>query len=247
MISCHLLLGKPWNQEQGAVYFMDNNYKYSKYDVIYGEKLYTLLSMDTRLYKPWREERLQKKKDQEKAKKNEVDTVVLYHGPVQSIDDIAALKTDSKPRTVSFEEGEDDVVPANILPNYFQVKENNQRQISTLESKTKLAGHAYEPVQCMDVGLLLVDQWEKEIGSPTYIRNNKASQFEKEGDQRRHENKDWYFFSRSRPPKVVDGLPREDRPSSLFSLKDTGWGPPTCLAIYIFSSLVGCVFSFRSS
>ena len=53
---------------------------------------------------------------------------------------------------------------------YFQLIENDQRQTRTLEYKAKKAEHAYDPEKsCMDVGLLLVDQWENEFGSSTYM------------------------------------------------------------------------------
>ena len=59
---------------------------------------------------------------------------------------------------------------------YFQFKENDQRQTSTLEYKAKLAEHAYGlEKSCMDVGLLLVDQWEKVFVSHKYMTNSKAS------------------------------------------------------------------------
>ena len=112
---------------------------------------------------------------------------------------------------------------------YFQLKENDQRETRTLEYKAKLAEHAYG-LEKMDVGLLLVDQWENEFGSSTYMTDNNASQFEKESDQKRQENKDCYFFNQPRPPEVADGLPKEHRSWILFSLKDMGWGPPTCMA-----------------
>jgi hypothetical protein len=56
MISCHLLLGRPWYKDQGASYHMDN-YCYTKYVLSYGKKTYNLLSMDTMTYKAWRDKK----------------------------------------------------------------------------------------------------------------------------------------------------------------------------------------------
>jgi hypothetical protein len=120
-VSCHLFLGRSWCKDQGAAYHMDNYY-YTKYVVPYDNKMYTLMSMDTMMYKAWREDRLKKKdvvekiKEQEEAKKREAKAIVLLHAPVQSTTDIIALKTDSKPRTVSLKEGEDDEAASMYTP-----------------------------------------------------------------------------------------------------------------------------------
>ena len=59
---------------------------------------------------------------------------------------------------------------------YFQFKENDWRQTSTLEYRDKLAEHAYGlEKSCVDVGLLLVHQWEKVFVSHKYMTNSKAS------------------------------------------------------------------------
>jgi hypothetical protein len=86
--------------------------------------------------------------------------------------------------------------------NYLQFKQNDQRQTGKVESKAKSAEYAYASV--MDVEFFLVDQWEKNIGSPTYIENNKVNLFKKESDQRRHKNQGYYYFARSRSPEFTD-------------------------------------------
>jgi hypothetical protein len=100
------------------------HYYYTKYVVPYGNKMYTLVSMDTMKYKAWRDEKLQKLqeeeehknkeaelkiREQEEAKKRDAEAAALLLVHVPSIADIVAFKTDSKPRTVLPEEGEDDV------------------------------------------------------------------------------------------------------------------------------------------
>jgi hypothetical protein len=95
MVSCHLLLGKPWCSEQGAVPYLDhmNNYYY-QYAVTCGRVTYNLLSMDMALFKTWRDDILQGKTNKEDAmkmqaieakfreheepKKREVDEAALF-------------------------------------------------------------------------------------------------------------------------------------------------------------------------
>jgi hypothetical protein len=147
MVSCHLLLGRPWCTDQGATYHMEHYY-YTKYVVPYGNKMYTLVSMDTMKYKAWRDEKLQKLKEeeehknkeaelkireQEEAKKRDTEAAALLLVHVPSTADIVAFKSDSKPRTVSPEEGEDDVaspihdsayyaIPGYVVANTIKIK-----------------------------------------------------------------------------------------------------------------------------
>jgi hypothetical protein len=72
MVSCHLLLGRPWCTDQGATYHMEHYY-YTKYVVPYGNKMYTLVSMDTMKYKAWRDEKLQKLKEEEEHRNKEAE------------------------------------------------------------------------------------------------------------------------------------------------------------------------------
>ena len=62
LVSCHVLLGEPWCKQQGAVRAM-NYGTYYQYTVIRGKREYALKSMDTIIYKAWRDERLQKKEE----------------------------------------------------------------------------------------------------------------------------------------------------------------------------------------
>jgi hypothetical protein len=132
MVSCHLLLGKPWYGEQGVVPYLDHINKYYKYVVTCGRVTYHLLSMDTALFKTWRDDRLQDKKNKEEAKKKEAEAASIFVVPaisadkeaqsvvisaadsaivdipvvnVQSIHEAIAMETGSKPRSVSPEDG----------------------------------------------------------------------------------------------------------------------------------------------
>jgi hypothetical protein len=69
MVSCHLLLGKPWYSEKGAVPYLDHINRYYKYVVTCGQVTYHLLSMDMALFKTSRDDRLQDKTNKEEAKK----------------------------------------------------------------------------------------------------------------------------------------------------------------------------------
>jgi hypothetical protein len=271
MVSCHLLLGKPWCSEQGAVPYLDhiNNYYY-KYVVRCGRVEYILVSMNMVLFKAWRDERLQTKKDKEEVKKKEAKAATIYTSTIQCTNEDAVTTSisvatvpsaeqvlandsiladdDLKPRTVSFEEEEDDAAPpifevvhktvSQVIHelNFLQFKQHAQKQTSKVESKAKSAERAYASV--MDVGLFLVDPWEKKIGSPTYIEYNKASQLKKGSDQRRHEYQGHYYFARSRPPEFTDAA-RRIQQWSFLTLHELGWGSPVCVDASGSSNLLG--------
>jgi hypothetical protein len=101
MVSCHLLLGAPWFDENDATYsFIANTYT--------GERnnIYVLRTMEKKLFRSWRKEHIQMLKEHEQAKM--AQSVVKVSAPAQSQNDIAASETGSKSRTVSPEEGEDE-------------------------------------------------------------------------------------------------------------------------------------------
>jgi hypothetical protein len=174
---------------------------------------------------------------------------VLAVDPI--FDDPMAAEDDSKPRTVSPKEGEDDAAPPifaagqnTVLQvvyalNNFQFKQNDKRQISTL-SKPKSDEHAYEWVQSsMDVRVFLVDQWEKEFGYTTYMANNKASEVLHRDCLCVRECSNistYYYFGSPRPPdetvQIVKALGCWDR----LNLNATGWGPPACIGQHKQSS-----------
>jgi hypothetical protein len=80
MVSCHLMLGIPWNKQHGAVL---NQCNPPQYAMPFGKKVCILKSMDTNIYTSWREKRLQNKKADEKmreleeAKKREAQTAAI--------------------------------------------------------------------------------------------------------------------------------------------------------------------------
>jgi hypothetical protein len=110
MVSCYLLLGGPWYEENRASYnSLANTYTIKR------DNMYVLHPVEKKLFRSWRKERLLKKKETATAiiassveRKNIVDASLVPHD--ESLDvDVAATKDDLKPRTVSFEEGEDDM------------------------------------------------------------------------------------------------------------------------------------------
>jgi hypothetical protein len=147
IVSCHLLLGRPWCTAQGAVYHMDDAYDFFKYSIRYGNTEYNLLSMTKALFKSWRDDRLKKQSEKAELKKvtdaaetlsaaipsteNEANEAANYvevapssiarvEASVTSFPFIG-LTTDSKPRTVSPEEGEDDVAPPMLDSAYYTI------------------------------------------------------------------------------------------------------------------------------
>jgi hypothetical protein len=151
IVSCHLLFGRPCCTAQGAVYHMDDAYDYFKYSIRYGTTEYNLLSMKKALFKSWRDERLKSQSEKEEVKK-ETDAAEILSAAIPSTEieankaatyvDVApsstasieasvtsfpfiVLTTDSKPRSVSPKEGEDDVASPmldsayNAIPGYI--------------------------------------------------------------------------------------------------------------------------------
>jgi hypothetical protein len=127
-----------------------NNYCYTKYVLSYGKKTYNLLSMDTLMYKAWRDEKLQELKDieakvkkHEEVKKKEARAVIPLSEHLEHIETraesataisvvdsptvsaqyvpIDVLLIDSEPRMVSPEEGEDDVAPPMYDSAYYAI------------------------------------------------------------------------------------------------------------------------------
>jgi len=73
MISCHLLLGKPWYKEHDVTY----DCKTHRYTVKKGKKC-SLMPMGEEHFISWRKEHLEKIKEQEETKKREVNVVEFY-------------------------------------------------------------------------------------------------------------------------------------------------------------------------
>ena len=68
------------------------------------------MPMEKKPFKIWRKDRLQKLKDQIEEEKKETDVAAVFSTLVPSLDVNIAEDTDSKPRTVSYEDREDDTV-----------------------------------------------------------------------------------------------------------------------------------------
>lgn len=99
-----MLLGEPWYKKNDATH----NYLTNTYTIELDIK-YVLMAMEKKLFKTWRKKRLQKMKEQEKAKEKEAGVSEILVAPEQSIEEYAVEETDSKPRTVSLEERDDDM------------------------------------------------------------------------------------------------------------------------------------------
>jgi hypothetical protein len=125
---------------------MDDAYEYFKYSIHYETIEYNLLSMTKSLFKSWRDERLKPQSEKEEAKK-ETDATKILSAAIPSTDkeankaatyvdvapsSIASVEasvtyfpfiflTDSKPRSVSPKEGEDDVAPAMLDSAYHAI------------------------------------------------------------------------------------------------------------------------------
>jgi hypothetical protein len=126
---------------------MDDAYEYFKYSIHYGTTEYNLLSMTKSLFKSWRDERLKPQSEKEEVKK-ETDTTKILSAAIPSTDkeankaatyvDVApssiasveasvtsfpfiVLTNDSKSRSVSPKEGEDDVVPPMLDSAYYAI------------------------------------------------------------------------------------------------------------------------------
>jgi hypothetical protein len=84
------------------------------------------------MFRTWRKERIQKLKEQDEAEIM-AEPAPIFSAIVQSGVTIVALETDSKPWTVSHEEGEDDTAPNTVYYNmHTNVAKDIEEQVSTL-------------------------------------------------------------------------------------------------------------------
>jgi len=96
MVSCHLLLGKSWYKEHDVVYDCQTHI----YTVKKGKK-YDLVPMGLDRFIAWREEHLEKIKEQEEEEEKKVEGAKNLTVIVQSAHEHITEEIDSKPRTVS--------------------------------------------------------------------------------------------------------------------------------------------------
>jgi hypothetical protein len=61
-------------------------------------------------------------KEQKEAKRKEAESDTIFSTHVQSKDGVVALETDSKPRTVFLEEGEDDMASNIVIKDAHATK-----------------------------------------------------------------------------------------------------------------------------
>ena len=101
MISCHLLLGEPWYKEYRATY----DHLTYMYHIIGGKKC-DLVCMPQQFFIAWRKDHLERLKEKEEAMEKEVEATALLTSKIKI--DVIAQNEDPKPRTVSFQGGEDD-------------------------------------------------------------------------------------------------------------------------------------------
>jgi hypothetical protein len=169
--------------------------------------------MDTALFKTWRDDRLQDKKNKEEAKKKEAKAASIFVVPaiyadkeaqsvvisvadsatvdipvvnVQSIHEAIAVVTGSKPRSVSPQDWGDDVAP-----HVFD-KEYNLHTTPIL----------------FNTALCVLDA--------THVSCKRIQA--------------GYYFATPRPPEN-ELIPSRFQPWEWKCLKEIGWGPPTCMAI----------------
>ena len=108
MVSCHLLLGKPWYKEHDVAYDCQTHV----YTVKKGKK-YDLMPMGQDRFIARRREHHKNIKEEEDAKKNMVEATEISMITIQSVHENIVIKIESKPRTVSIQGGEDDTTRCN--------------------------------------------------------------------------------------------------------------------------------------
>jgi hypothetical protein len=252
MISCHLLLGRPWYKDQGASYHMDN-YCYTKYVLSYGKKTYILLSMDTITYKAWRDEKLQqlkeveaKVKKQKEAKKREAEAAILLSEHLERIETraesaaaisvvdnpkvsdqyfpIDVLLIDSKPRTVLPQEGEDDKEAPIYTPTNYVVTPRVIQEI--VQPKNYAKHHGMFSWTHAPSNYMQASGSSHEL---TTRRHHYVYEKEKETCAYRFHQVGHisYYFGSPRPPEQQKVTRIRNISTWDFAcLQEIGWGPP---------------------
>jgi hypothetical protein len=212
LVSCHLLLGELWYKKNGATYDQcANTY------TIMQDKIYVLRPMDKKPFRTWRKERLHKKK--------ETAAAAIFETSVQSVGNIVD-EIELKPRTVSFEEREDDTaLPAPTTPI-----------IALYSDIVKMKGmdelHSSCAEQLFQTWRLSYSMFgDGSVGPYACVRDIEAVTY-------------FYLFGHRRLPKLSTAmhafsgflflfLPHKEKINlkiscvrDLLSLKASGWGPP---------------------
>ena len=144
LVAFHMLLGEPWCTEHAASYSMDSDTaRYYKYTVFHAGRKINLISMETVVFKSWRDERLQHREEEEKKKRDAAvvaapmkdadDNADVVTTPVHATeedidhtsdaycDEVDVFREYLKPRSVSPEGGQDDVVPPMFNGGYYAI------------------------------------------------------------------------------------------------------------------------------
>jgi hypothetical protein len=191
------------------------------------------------MFRTWRKERIQKLKEQDEAEIM-AEPAPIFSAIVQSGVTIVALETDSKPRTVSHEEGEDDTAPNTVYYNmHTNIAKDIEEQVSTLHSP--------------NVRINIHDKLDMHV--PLFIRSIHACTrfqascytFDLDGarcyqgidsvfDLRDRRKDTWFERKKIKLILLFLFLPRKLRKRSyslgtlyvwqFLCLKATGWGPP---------------------
>jgi hypothetical protein len=247
MVACHLLLGEPWYKMNMVAYdYLANTYTVTQ------DNVYVLKPMEKKMFKSWRKGRLLMMKKQKEATNKEGEAATIFSAPgqsiqaatifsslVQSIQAVTVvLKTDSKPRTVSFEEGEDDTATPDIItgpiefePTYLQVMHTNEDELVQTTHKHPVA---------LDMDTYTIWTKPDSIFPYAYMPNHQAISMHVHGSSKEsvqsippeeifhganRRDQIVYYFGSPRPPEKA-ACNRKLEPMKSFSLKSSGWGPP---------------------
>ena len=230
MVSCHMLLGKPWYKNNNATHdYLANTYSIER------NTKYVLVAMEKKSFKTWRKERQHKIEEQGEAKKED-KAANIFSAHIQSADHVVPIKTDSKPRTVSFKGREDDtpIVTAAQEDNaiFFVVvhQEKMEEKASLLD--VPAIGSCDSMHDILTEKHLVVDELVHHGCSRIVSVLTKRYYF---GKTQSHiacfilmkDFASYYYFGRSRPPEIQRSyLARTLLTWEFLCLCSTGWGPP---------------------
>lgn len=246
IISCHLLLGKPWYKEHDVAYDCQTHI----YAVKKGKK-YDLVPMGEELFISWRKEHLEKIKEQKEEEKKKVEVAKILTVVVQSAKKNTIEEIDSKPRTVLFQGGEDDTTACNLI-------------MMTVDDTTSTPSTEYATDVFQDVDGLVGATTKHDMVVQTMCKKkgdmflyspksgHEGARMHGSGSSQksisRHQvvyyvgmqefvsdskriNQVCYFFGRLRPPEQVACIKKFAMWDRL-CLMESGWGPPAVKQIH---------------
>jgi hypothetical protein len=156
-------------------------------------------------------------REQKEVKKRDAEAAALLLVHVPSTAYIVAFKTDSKPRTVSLEEGEDDVEPPIFDVAYTTVKSSIAELNATSVVRFANTPHVKEAIKITIKPdfLFLFEPVKEKYKETNYFCGNRMGR---------------YFFGLTRPPEEIRSLPKKSLPMDFLSMHACGWGPPMAYA-----------------